>query len=69
MAKFNVPLPKWIEGGLQRLAAPVTEDADGPVGAGDVVHGITQRLGIPHCAKCAKRKARGNRTVAFGRPR
>lgn len=69
MAQHNIPVPKWVEGGLRRLAAPVTEDNDGPVGAGDVFHGITHRLGIPHCAGCQKKKVTANRKVAFGRPR
>lgn len=33
----------------------------GGVGLGDVVHGATRRLGIPHCDGCARRKAALNR--------
>lgn len=31
------------------------------VGAGDVVHAVTRKLGLHHCDECAKRKERLNR--------
>lgn len=34
---------------------------DGRAGLGDAVHGVTRRLGVPHCDGCAQRKAALNR--------
>ena len=34
-------------------------------GAGDVVHKITDALGMEHCSECEKRKARMNRFLRF----
>jgi hypothetical protein len=36
---------------------PVLQQGQREFGAGDVVHGVTHRLGIKHCGTCAKRKA------------
>lgn len=35
------------------------------IGAGDVVHKITDALGMEHCSECEKRKARMNRLLQF----
>jgi hypothetical protein len=37
----------------------------GSVGAGDIVHKITDALGMEHCSECEKRKARMNRFLRF----
>lgn len=69
MAELNLRVPKFVEQGLRRLAENVIEPGQEQVGLGDVIHGATQRLGVKHCAKCAKRKRGANRRIAFGRPR
>lgn len=35
------------------------------LGAGDVVHKLTDALGLEHCSECEKRKARMNRFLRF----
>lgn len=69
MADINIPVPKFVQQGLRRLAENVVDPDQEQVGLGDVLHGATQRMGIKHCAKCAKRKRGANRRIAFGRPR
>lgn len=65
--------PKWLQQGARRIAEkiaePVLEPGQEEVGLGDVVHGVTKRVGLKHCHGCAKRKKAMNRRVAFGRPR
>lgn len=53
-----------------KVAAPVRDPSqqDEDVGLGDMIHGVTHRLGIPHCAPCARRKARANK-VRITKPR
>ncbi len=37
----------------------------GTVGAGDLVHKVTKKLGMHHCSECERRKAALNRLLAF----
>lgn len=66
---LRVPLPKFARQALHKVAAPAMEPGQEDIGLGDVVHGVTKRLGMKHCRDCAKDKDRMNKTVVFGRPR
>lgn len=53
---------------LHRVAQPVLQQGQREFGVGDVVHGVTHRLGVKHCAPCAKRKAALNKKKSFSVP-
>jgi len=36
-----------------------------PLALGDAVHGVTQRLGIPECSPCQKRRQALNQAMQF----
>ena len=66
-------MPKFVDQVLHKVAravaAPVLEPGQEEVGLGDAIHGVTKRLGLKHCHKCAKRKAALNKRKVSGRPR
>lgn len=66
MAKFQ---NQTLHRVARKLAEPVLEDGQQDVGLGDVIHGVTRRVGAKHCAKCQKRKKTANSKIVFGRPR
>ena len=66
MAKFvNQTLHRVV----RKIAEPVIEQEQEDVGLGDVIHGVTHRIGAKHCAKCQKKKQAANRRLVFGRPK
>jgi hypothetical protein len=66
MAKF---MNQTLHRVAKAVAEPVLQEDQEEVGMGDVIHGVTSRLGVRHCSKCAKRKQAANRKLSFGRPK
>lgn len=64
-----MPLPKFARQVLHKVAAPALEPGQENIGLGDVVHGVTKRVGLKHCRKCAESKAKLNKRFVIGRPR
>lgn len=48
----------------RKVVIPVPLDKQ--VGAGDLVKKVADALKIPHCGRCAERRRRLNRALAFG---
>lgn len=59
---------KMLHKVVRKVADPVLEPGQEDVGLGDVIHGLTHRVGAKHCGPCAKKKAKANKKVVFGRP-
>jgi hypothetical protein len=55
-------LPKQAKSTIQ---IPVPVAMDRPVGLGDIIKGLTTRLGMTPCTPCERRAATMNRYISF----